>query len=195
VIEPPGRSGTSAGRLLPHAIKPIDFQKRSSWTGQRSTHDEREINQKFWWRLNIVRIWTRRVIHAKKEVSPKSRVAPETTDNTEIFIETAVQPGTFVNTDGSPALRNLKNADVDFQITGGDKEVLEAWLPRVFRFIENAKTWLAGTFHGVKAKYLPRYLAEYTYRFNRRHDENGLFHRVIRACSLAVPITLRSLCA
>lgn len=125
----------------------------------------------------------------------KVALAAETRDEAQKFVAAAVQPDTLVNTDGSPALRNLKNVDVDYQITGADKEILEAWLPHVFRFVENAKTWLAGTFHGVKAKYLGRYLAEFTYRFNRRHDENGLFHRAIRACSRATPITIRTLCA
>jgi len=34
------------------------------------------------------------------------------------------------------------------------------------------KTWLNGTFHGVSRKHLPRYIREWTYRFNRRggHD-------------------------
>jgi hypothetical protein len=54
----------------------------------------------------------------------------------------------------------------------------------VNRFISNSKRWILGTHHGVKKghKYLPFYLAEYTYRFNRRHDPNSLFHRALAAC-------------
>ena len=51
------------------------------------------------------------------------------------------------------------------------------------RFISNAKTWLLGTHHGIDAKYLDRYMAEYTYRFNRRHDPDSLFHRALYACA------------
>jgi len=122
-------------------------------------------------------------------------LASQTKANAQAFVDGALTPGTFVNTDGSTALCSLRHVDVDYQVTQRDQAVLEAWLPRVFRFVENAKTWLAGTFHGVRAKYLGRYFAEFTYRFNRRHDESGLFHRAIRACSLAPPVTLRLLCA
>jgi transposase len=36
------------------------------------------------------------------------------------------------------------------------------------------KAWLVGTHHGVSAKHLPRYLREWSYRFNRRNLPNGL---------------------
>lgn len=34
----------------------------------------------------------------------------------------------------------------------------------------------------MAAKYVGRHPAEYTHRFNRRHDLNGLFHRVLTTC-------------
>ena len=34
------------------------------------------------------------------------------------------------------------------------------------------KRGLMGSFHKVSVKHLPRYLAEFTYRFNRREEEN-----------------------
>ncbi|MCB9025126.1 MAG: transposase [Bdellovibrionaceae bacterium] len=56
--------------------------------------------------------------------------------------------------------------------------------------MSNAKTWILGTHHGLQSsKYLELYLAEYTYRFNRRHDPDGLFHRALKACSIAIPKT------
>ena len=70
---------------------------------------------------------------------------------------------------------------------------MNEWLPWVHKFISNAKAFLIGTHHGVEAKHLERYLAEYTYRFNRRHDPNGLFARAVTACSLATPITAQAL--
>jgi len=41
-------------------------------------------------------------------------------------------------------------------------------LPIVHRLFSNVRTWLNGTYHGVSAKHLPRYLREWSYRFNRR---------------------------
>jgi hypothetical protein len=37
-------------------------------------------------------------------------------------------------------------------------------------------------------------MAEYTYRFNRRHDPDSLFHRALFACATTAPITQRALC-
>ena len=110
------------------------------------------------------------------------------------FLDEKAAAGTSVNTDGGSAFKGLKGFDVDSQVTKGDGNILNHWLPWVHRFISNAKAWLIGTHHGVKAKYLKNYLAEFTYRFNRRHDLNGLFHRAVLACSKAKPIRLGSLC-
>jgi hypothetical protein len=48
--------------------------------------------------------------------------------------------------------------------------------------ISNAKAWILATFHGLGPKYLDTYLAEFTYRFNRRHLEHALFERLLEAC-------------
>ena len=110
------------------------------------------------------------------------------------FVDASIVPGSQVNTDGKNALTHLKNVDADHQIIGGAKANVERWLPWVHRFIANAKTWLLGTHHGVAAKYLKNYLAEFTYRFNRRHDPDGLFHRALVACALARPVRVPALC-
>lgn len=125
---------------------------------------------------------------------PKSRagfakviVGSETKENAQAFVNEAIIKGSMVNTDGSPSLINLKGIDVDYRVVGTDKEILDHWLPWVYKFISNAKSWLIGTHHGVESKYLAQYLAEYTYRFNRRHDPDSLFSRALAACVLATP--------
>jgi hypothetical protein len=119
----------------------------------------------------------------------KVMVAPETKQHAQAFVDQAIETHSMVNTDGSPSLRDVKNVDVEYQVVANDPVVLDRWLPWVHKFISNAKTWLLGTHHGVEAKYLARYLAEYTYRFNRRHDPDGLFHRALTACAIARPAT------
>jgi hypothetical protein len=109
------------------------------------------------------------------------------------FVDAAITPGAQVNTDAGNALIDLKGVDADYQVMGGDREKLESWLPWVGRFTSNAKTWLLGTHHGVKAKYLKNYLGEYTWRFNRRHDPDSLFHRAVTACMLAKPVRIHAL--
>lgn len=59
--------------------------------------------------------------------------------------------------------------------------------------ISKAKVWLVDTHHGVEAKYLGQYLGEYTFRFNRRHDPDSLFHRALAACANAAPATSHAL--
>ena len=120
-------------------------------------------------------------------------VAEETRRNAQAFVDKAIAKGALVNTDGGQALRAIKNLDADYQVTDQNPEIIGRWLPWVHRFISNAKTWLLGTHHGVDAWHLNRYMAEYTYRFNRRHDPDSLFHRALYACSLASPVTLHAL--
>jgi hypothetical protein len=123
----------------------------------------------------------------------KVAVSRETSIFAQRFAETALASGTMVNSDGSLSFTNIQGVDVEQQVMLGIPERLDHWLPWVHRFISNAKDWLIGTHHGIKAKYLPQYLAEHTYRFNRRHDLDGLFHRALTACALASPIRLAAL--
>ena len=108
--------------------------------------------------------------------------------NAQQLVDTGIRAGAMVNTDGSPSLINLERVDVDYQVVSGDPDVCDRWLPWVHRFISNAKTWVNGTHHGVKYTHLARYLAEYTYRFNRRHDVSRLFHRA--GCRLCLSLSL-----
>lgn len=117
----------------------------------------------------------------------KVKVSRETKIFAQDFSDKALERGTMVNTDGGPSFRSIEGVDVENQVMKGQPEKLDRWLPWVHRFISNSKDWLIGTHHGVKAKYLPNYLAENTYRFNRRHDPDGLFHRALTACAVASP--------
>jgi len=120
-------------------------------------------------------------------------VANETKKEAQEFVDEAIMEKSMVNTDGSPSLINLENFDVDYQVMGGNQEAIDRCLPWVHKFIANAKVWLVGTHHGVESKYLGQYLAEYTYRFNRRHDPDSLFFRALGACVNAQPKTSHGL--
>ena len=113
-------------------------------------------------------------------------VASENRENVQAFVNHAIQTNSFVNTDGKQSYYQLENVHVDYQ-TSLNLDFHDGWMPWVHKFISNAKTWIRGTHHSIRAKYLSRYLAEYTYRFNRRHDPDGLFQRALRACTLAAP--------
>lgn len=131
---------------------------------------------------------------------PKSRagfakvmVAKENAENAQAFVDKTIQPDSFVNTDGAPALNGIKNVNHDYQVMNNEQAKINQWLPWVHKFISNAKAWIIGTHHGVGIQHLRSYLAEYTYRFNRRHDQDSLFHRAVVACILAKPKTAQVL--
>ncbi|MGB7755104.1 MAG: transposase, partial [Salinisphaera sp.] len=52
----------------------------------------------------------------------------------------------------------------------------------------NMKTAITGTYHAFNfAKYAPRYLAEFQYRFNRRYDLRSILPRLTRAAAATRP--------
>jgi transposase-like protein len=55
----------------------------------------------------------------------------------------------------------------------------------------NVKNAIHGTYHAIAAKHLPRYLAEFTYRFNRRHDLAGMLARFATAAVHTPPMPYR----
>lgn len=124
---------------------------------------------------------------AKVEISRESKIRAQE------FANKHIAPGSFVNTDASRALGDIQGVETDHRVMKALPEHLDSWLKWVQVWVENAKAWLSGTFHGVKATYFERYLAEYNYRFNRRHDPNGLFHRALTASALATPVRASAL--
>ncbi len=43
----------------------------------------------------------------------------------------------------------------------------------------NIKNALQGTFHAIRKKHVPRYLAEFEYRFNRRFNLPAMIERLL----------------
>ena len=66
----------------------------------------------------------------------------------------------------------------------------EGPLKNADRVISLSKRFLLGTYHQYCARaHLPRFLAEFTFRFNRRYQWCQLFSRVVSACALCPPVT------
>jgi transposase-like protein len=106
-------------------------------------------------------------------------------------------PRTTVRTDGFQGYRRLANVGVrhDRRVQGADPSRSVEILPWVHRIFGNLKTWLRGTFHGVSGKHLPRYLAEFVYRFDRRCREGELFGFVLRRAAQGEPFPYQRLVA
>jgi transposase-like protein len=63
------------------------------------------------------------------------------------------------------------------------------FFPIIHTLFSNIKAWLVGTHHGVSAKHLPRYLREWSYRFNRRNLPDGLDGYLLRRAVECATIT------
>uniref|UniRef100_UPI00286F72A9 transposase n=1 Tax=Desulfobulbus sp. TaxID=895 RepID=UPI00286F72A9 len=59
------------------------------------------------------------------------------------------------------------------------------WLNTV---LGNVKNSLRGTYHAISDKHLPRYLAEFCYRFNRRFQLHTMGNRLIHVALRTQPI-------
>jgi len=55
----------------------------------------------------------------------------------------------------------------------------------------NVKNAIHGTYHAIRPKHLPRYLAEFCYRFNRRFDLASLLKRLATAATRTPPMPYR----
>jgi transposase-like protein len=101
-----------------------------------------------------------------------------------------------VLTDGWQAYEHLGAVGVDHRprIQGDPARAAEI-LPWIHKVFSNLKTWLRGTFHGVSPKHLPRYLQEFSYRFDRRARESELFRFVLRRAVRGEPFPYARLTA
>ena len=71
---------------------------------------------------------------------------------------------------------------------GGPSSVEKEEFTWVNTMIGNVKNSLKGTYHSINPKHLPRYLAEFCYRFNRRFDMKEMISRLgymsVRTCPM-----------
>jgi hypothetical protein len=82
-----------------------------------------------------------------------------------------LSPGSTVVSDGLPCFNAVTDANCHHEpiVTGGGYASMTlsefTW---VNTMIGNVKNAIKGTYHSMNSKHLPRYLAEFCYRFNRR---------------------------
>ena len=106
------------------------------------------------------------------------------------FIDRSCAAGATVRSDGWSGYFNLENAGYthDREVEGNPQNASELF-PLVHTIFSNLKAWMAGTFHGVTATWLPAYVAEFNYRFNRRkYAETGeLWRYLLRRAVSGLP--------
>jgi hypothetical protein len=127
------------------------------------------------------------------------RVPNYTKESLGRFVHDNIATGSRLLTDGWGAYRHLSQAgyahesDVASDYTRTELRRQNV-LPHVHLLFSNLKTWIAGTFKGVSHRYLGRYLQEFSYRVNRRHDAGQkLFDWVARRLTQSVPTPLAAI--
>jgi transposase-like protein len=105
-----------------------------------------------------------------------------------------IQPASDVRTDGWRAYQSLESNGFVHEsvVVSTDKEALKQ-LKWVHVLTANVKGNIRGVYHGVSEKHLGRYLAEFSYRFNRRAWDSQLFNRTVTACLATSTVTFAEL--
>jgi hypothetical protein len=110
------------------------------------------------------------------------------------FARQTIAEGSMLRTDGWGSYRAPARAGYEHEpiITGSGRQAVQTF-PWLHTFIGNMKRMILGTYHSVSPKHLDAYLAELTYRANRRGMEPNLFERLLVASVGANPVTRRQL--
>lgn len=108
------------------------------------------------------------------------------------FIDTSVEPGSVVRTDGWDGYSQVSTKGFQHQIIRKTILVGDDPLPTCHLVISLFKRWLLGTYQGaVQHDHLDYYLDEFTFRFNRRTSQSRgkLFFRLVQQAAATEPIT------
>jgi transposase-like protein len=122
------------------------------------------------------------------------RIADDSAAQVVPFVQTNVEPGAKVKTDGSAAYRELKDLGYDHQRIAmlGSETPAHASMAGVHRVAALIKRWILGTHHGsVQPAHLDAYFDEFVFRFNRRTSASRgvLFYRLLQQAVATDPVT------
>ena len=114
----------------------------------------------------------------------------------EAFARRSLDAGCTVVSDGLACFRGVTAAGCSHQPirTGsGRRAVLIPAFRWVNTALRNIKTAIVGTYRAIRDKHVPRYLAEFEYRFNRRYDLAAMLSRLGWAAVRTPPMPYRLL--
>lgn len=112
------------------------------------------------------------------------------------FIESNIEPGSIVTTDGWGGYNSLslnKNYKYQTKIISGSGQEAHELLPHVHLVDSLVKRWLNGTHQGsISPKHLPYYLDEFAFRFNRKMStyRGKLFYRMMQQAVTTTPVPM-----
>jgi hypothetical protein len=120
-------------------------------------------------------------------------IQDKSADSIDKFAKECITPGAVIVSDDGTEFTNLRSLGYDHRPVPmrGDREKMDIYLPMVSRVTANLKTWIDGTFHGVRKHHLQSYLDEFMFRFNRRFYRSISFQRLLDLGTLRVGQTYK----
>ncbi len=114
------------------------------------------------------------------------------------FVQTSIEPGAKVRTDGSAAYRGMNSLGYEHHRTVmlGAEQPAHVSMAGVHRVAALVKRWILGTHHGaVQPGHLDAYLNEFVFRFNRRTSNSRglLFYRLLQQAVQTDPLTYQAI--
>ncbi len=136
-------------------------------------------------------------MQGRPQVMRLDPVAGFTKEALKAWAAQALTPSAHVICDGTACFAQVRAVGATYEphVTGSGR--LAVQMP-MFKWVNtmlgNLKTSLSGTYHSIKhKKYAARYLAEFAYRFNRRHDLAAMPARLLRAAAMTQPCSIPNL--
>jgi len=117
-----------------------------------------------------------------------------TTAEVTAFAKAKLAPSCEVISDGLACFAGVidQGCSHSYIVSGGGRKSAEnPTLKWVNTALGNIKSALSGTYRHIDPKHVPRYLAEFQYRFNRRHDLAGMLTRLARVSVSTPPMPFR----
>jgi hypothetical protein len=100
------------------------------------------------------------------------------------FAKRSLDPDCAVVSDGLRCFASVTDAGCSHQVIKTGSGPQAARTP-AFKWVNtalgNIKSAIVGTYRSISSKHVPRYLAEFEYRFNRRYDLAAMIPRLIWA--------------
>ena len=124
------------------------------------------------------------------------RVAGFRSASITTFAKQSLDPASAVVSDGLACFAAVTGAGCSHEIhkTGSGPRAAKA---PTFKWVNtalgNIKAAITGTYRSISAKHVPRYLAEFEYRFNRRYDLGAMIPRLTWASVRTPPMPYRLL--
>jgi transposase-like protein len=112
------------------------------------------------------------------------------------YAQASLMAGSHVFSDGLACFVGVTEAGCEHSpiVTGGGRQSAQhSCFKWVNTMLGNVKNSLLGTFHAIREKHVPRYLAEFEYRFNRRFDLPAMIERLLFVSLRTPPMPYRLL--